>query len=142
LVKPGAALRTRFGLAVFGVVLASCASPADEVVAVTASDTQCRVPRAALRAGNTTVRVANRAHSVTGVYVYDERGQVEGEIPDVARGGTRSLAMNLAPGDYDIVCRSGTNTKGIRTTISVTGSGGPHRTRADRRAELRPDRNV
>lgn len=71
------------------------------------------------------MRVINRAHSVTGVYVYAS-GQVEGEIPDVARGGTRSLAMNLAPGDYDIVCKSGTNTKGIRTTISVTGSGGRH----------------
>ena len=98
---------------------------------MTASDTRCRVPRAALRAGNVTVRVANRAHSVTGVYVYDERGQVEGEIPDVARGGTRSIAMNLAPGDHDIVCKSGTNTKGIRTTISVTGSGGRHPARPD-----------
>ena len=92
---------------------------------MTATDTQCRVPQSARRAGNATIRVANRAHSVTGVYVYAS-GQVAGEIPDVARGGTRSLAMDLAPGDYDIVCKSGPNTKGIRTTISVTGSGGRH----------------
>ena len=98
---------------------------------MTATDTRCHVPLIARRAGKTSVRVANRAHSVTGVYVYDSSGQVKGEIPEVERGTTRSLAVDFAPGDYDIVCKPGANTKGIRTTISVSGSGGRHPARPD-----------
>ena len=129
--NPFAALRNGFGGAVLGAVLASCASPAPKVGAITATDTRCVVPSSRIRAGANEIRVRNRGREVTEVYVYSASGQVEGEIPDVARGATRSLAMDLAPGDYHIVCKSGTNTKGIRTTISVTGSGGPHRTRPD-----------
>ncbi len=80
------------------------------------------------------MRVANHARSVTGVYIYDALGQVKGEIPDVDRGATRSLAVNLAAGNYDIVCKPGTNTRGIRTAISVSGSGG--------RGPARPDTTI
>ncbi len=117
-------MRSGFGLAVFAVVIASCSSHTSEVVAVTATDTRCRVPRTAVRAGNASVRVANRAHSVTDVYVYDAGGQVKGEIPDVGRGATRSLAVDFAAGSYSIVCKTGANGQGIRSAVSVSGTGG------------------
>lgn len=121
-------------LVIAAIAIASCASSASsasEIVTVTATDTRCRVPRTALRAGNASVRVANRAHSVTGVYVYDASGQVKGEIPDVERGMTRFLAVEFAPGHYDIVCKTGANSQGIRTAISVSGSGGRRPARPD-----------
>ena len=45
--------------------------------------------------------------------------------------------MNLTEGDYELACKPGQTGKGIRTKISVTGSGGEAAKAPDREIEIK-----
>lgn len=108
------------------LALTACSSTASDkdAIAVTATDTQCRVAQTELTAGDLTFRVTNDGGDVTEVYVYTESGDVEGEVENIGPGTSRNLNVNLTAGDYEVACKPGQKGDGIRTPITVTGSGG------------------
>lgn len=121
-------VRSRSALvaAVVAVGLGACASTGDSknAIAVTSTDSKCTVATTKLPAGPSTFRVTNRGRDVTEVYVYTKSGDVKGEVENIGPGTARNLNVNLTAGSYEVACKPGQKGDGIRTPITVTGSGG------------------
>ncbi len=105
---------------------AACSSSADskDAIAVKSTDTECEVAKTDLTAGPVTFRVTNGGSDVTEVYVYTKSGDVKSEVENIGPGTSRNLNANLTAGDYEVACKPGMKGDGIRTPITVTGSGG------------------
>lgn len=108
------------------LALTACSSSAadEDAIAVTATDSKCGVGQTDLTAGAHTFRVTNNGGDVTEVYVYTDSGDVKGEVENIGPGTSRNLNVNLTAGDYEVACKPGMKGDGIRTPITVTGSGG------------------
>jgi uncharacterized cupredoxin-like copper-binding protein len=105
--------------------LAACSSDATKgAIDVTATDEECKVARTDLKAGTSTFVVHNEGDDVTEVYVYGKDDEVEGEVENIGPGTSRDLSVDLTAGSYEVACKPGMKGDGIRTTITVTGSGG------------------
>jgi len=112
-------------LALATVAGAACSSnDAKGAVKVSAGDHRCQVTDTSLRAGSSTFAVTNDGSDVTEVYVYAKGDEVKGEVENIGPGTSRDLTVDLPAGDYEVACKPGMTGDGIRTTISVTGSGG------------------
>ena len=105
------------------VLFVACASESRSRVTVTATDTSCQPADAALRAGKTTFAVKNSGKEVTELYVM-QGNKTLGEVENITPGSTRNLTVSLKEGTYDLNCKPGMKGDGIRTPITVTGSGG------------------
>jgi iron uptake system component EfeO len=110
---------------VVAAVLAACASNDTKgAIKVTATDDACKVAKTELTAGSSTFAVSNQGSDVTEVYVYTDEDEVKGEVENVGPGTTRNLNVDLTAGEYQVACKPGMKGDGIRTKITVTGSGG------------------
>ncbi len=92
-----------------------------ERIAVTASDTECKVAKTELTAGAYTFRVTNKGSKVTEFYVYAHDGSIKAEQENIGPGATRDLAVELAAGDYEGACKPGMTGNGIRVPLKVGG---------------------
>jgi iron uptake system component EfeO len=104
--------------------LAACGDAGDkksEKIAVTATDTECKVARTELAAGPHTFAVTNKGSKVTEFYVYARGGSIKGEVENIAPGVTRDVPVELAAGEYEGACKPGQRGDGIRQKIVVTG---------------------
>ncbi|MEV6932029.1 iron uptake system protein EfeO [Dactylosporangium sp. NPDC051485] len=109
--------------------LASCGGPsaapsASDTIAVTATDTQCRLSADHAAAGPRVFEVRNEGGKVTEFYVYAAADRVVGEVENIAPGLSRTLHVELTAGTYTISCRPGMTGAGIRAAFTVTGPGG------------------
>ena len=108
------------------LLVGACSSDAStkDAISVTSSDSECILARTELAAGNTTFTVKNDGNDVTEVYVYGNRDEIKGEVENIGPGTSRDLTVDLTAGTYEVACKPGQKGDGIRTEITVTGSGG------------------
>ncbi|WP_063824465.1 cupredoxin domain-containing protein [Streptomyces sp. CdTB01] len=112
-------------------VLAACGgntssrSDSDEV-AVTATDTACKVAQTELKAGTIAFAVTNKGDKATEVYVYGEHDgaydHVVSEVENIGPGTSRDMKVKLGGGTYEIACKPGQTGDGIRQKITVEGA--------------------
>src|SRR4051794_16746972 len=113
-------------------VLASCGNDGGGAAAgaheVKAGDDSCRVDDTSLEAGKNVFKIENVGSDVTEVYVYgkdgDDFSKIMGERENIGPGTSQTLEVDLAAGDYEVACKPGMRGDGIRTALSVAGSGG------------------
>jgi uncharacterized cupredoxin-like copper-binding protein len=95
---------------------------------VKAGDDSCQLDDTSLDAGKHAFQIENVGSDVTEVYVYGKDGEdfstIMGERENIGPGTSQTLEVNLAAGDYEVACKPGMTGDGIRTALSVTGSGG------------------
>jgi iron uptake system component EfeO len=89
-------------------------------VAVTATDSECRVATTALDAGAHTFEVRNGGGQVTEVYVYGPGDKVIGERENIGPGTTARFGVTLSPGTYQVACKPGQKGSGIRQAVTVS----------------------
>lgn len=112
-------------IVVLAAGLAACSSTDTKgAIAVTASNDACKVAKTDLRAGKSTFAVKNDGDDVTEVYVYAKGDEVKGEVENIGPGTSRTLTADLGAGSYEVACKPGMKGDGIRTRITVTGTGG------------------
>lgn len=101
-------------------VTTGCSSgPSGPVVAVTATDSECRVATASLDAGAHTFEVRNAGGQVTEVYVYGPGDKVITERENIGPGTTARFGVTLVPGSYEVACKPGQKGSGIRQPLTV-----------------------
>jgi uncharacterized cupredoxin-like copper-binding protein len=112
-------------------VLSACgqnASGTPTTYDVKAGDSSCKVEQTQLPAGTATFDVENVGSNVTEVYVYGKDGgaytKIMGEKENIGPGTSQHFEVTLPAGTYQVACKPGMTGDGIRTTITVTGSGG------------------
>jgi uncharacterized cupredoxin-like copper-binding protein len=103
---------------------AEAESPGSEI-AITATDTACKVAKTELKAGETTFAVSNKGAKVTEVYVYGgHKGaytKIISEVENIGPGTSRDMRADLGGGEYEIACKPGQSGDGIRQKITVDG---------------------
>jgi plastocyanin len=120
------------------LLAAACSNgAASGAVAITATETRCDVAKTTLDAGETTFRVRNDGGDVTEVYVYAPGDKVVTEKENIGPGTTATFTADLAAGTYEVACKPGQKGDGIRTAITVTGSGGPTAKAADTEVQFK-----
>src|SRR5689334_1058702 len=100
----------------------AASSGGDGKIAVTATDTECKVARSDSTAGAVHFTVTNNGDKVTEFYVYAEGDRVMGEVENIAPGVTRELLVDLEAGAYQTACKPGMSGKGLRNAFKVTGA--------------------
>lgn len=122
---------------VIGLALVACSSTDTAgAVAITATDSGCRVAKTDLAAGARSFNVTNGGDKVTEVYVYADGDKVVAERENIGPGTSAIFTADLAAGTYEVACKPGQTGDGIRQTITVTGSGGAATKAADRKVDL------
>jgi uncharacterized cupredoxin-like copper-binding protein len=130
--------RALLPFALLCLTAAACSDGAGsgDAVAITATDTECRVADTTLEAGDTTFRVKNDGKDVTEVYVYAEGDKVVTEKENIGPGTSANFTADLTAGSYQIACKPGQKGDGIRTHIHVSGEGGTAAKAADKEIEF------
>jgi iron uptake system component EfeO len=99
-------------------------SSANGKVAVTSTDTACKVSTAKVESGPISFKVTNSGKKVTEFYLYGEDGlRIVGEVENIGPGLTRDLVLTAQPGTYFTACKPGMVGKGIRNAFTVSDSG-------------------
>ena len=118
------------GLTLFGT-LSACGNgdtASGSSYDIKAGDSSCDVEETDLDAGHVAFKVENVGSDVTEVYVYGKDGdaftKIMGEKENIGPGTSQTLELDLAAGDYQVACKPGMTGDGIRTGLTVTGSGG------------------
>jgi uncharacterized cupredoxin-like copper-binding protein len=125
-------LLTSVGALVLSGTLASCGNDDTKAGAavheVKAGDDSCHVDDTSLAAGRHVFTIENVGSDVTEVYVYGKDGEdfsrTMGERENIGPGTVQTLEVDLAAGDYQVACKPGMSGAGVRTAVSVAGSGG------------------
>jgi iron uptake system component EfeO len=91
-------------------------------IAVTATDTECRVASTSVAAGTVSFTVTNQGSKVTEFYVYAPGDRVMGEVENIGPGLSRDVHVELPAGSYETACKPGMVGKGIRGAFTTTGS--------------------
>jgi len=94
----------------------------DGKIAVTATDTDCKVAKTDANAGAVQFTITNKGAKVTEFYVYASGDRVMGEVENIAPGVTRELLVDLAAGTYETACKPGMTGKGLRGAFKVSGA--------------------
>ncbi len=94
-------------------------------IAVTATDTECKVEKTEVASGPVTFSVSNKGAKVTEFYVYAGGDRIMGEVENVAPGLSRELIVELPAGTYETACKPGMIGKGIRGGFKATGEAKP-----------------
>ena len=93
-------------------------------IAVTSTDSECKVSRTSTPSGNLVFDVKNGGDKVTEFYLLGEDGlRIVGEIENIGADATRKLVVKAAPGKYFTACKPGMTGDGIRAPFTVTDSG-------------------
>jgi len=108
------------------LALAACGSESkagdDGSIAVTATDSACKLAKTSLPAGKNVLKVTNQGSKVTELYVYAAGDKIVTERENIGPGTTAELTVQLAAGTYQVACKPGMKGNGIRQTITVTGT--------------------
>lgn len=89
-------------------------STGDKSIAVTSSNTECRVAKVTAPAGAINFTVKNTGEKVTEFYILASDGlRVVGEVENIGPGTTRPLTILVEPGTYYTVCKPGMVGAGI-----------------------------
>jgi iron uptake system component EfeO len=104
----------------------SATKQAGATIGVTASEKECAVTKTTLPAGTHRFDVTNKGSKTTEFYVYADGDRIVGEVENIGPGLTRNLIVELAAGTYEGACKPGMVGKGVRTTLTVTGSAPAH----------------
>jgi len=91
-------------------------------IAVTATDSECKVASTAVSAGTVSFKVTNQGSKVTEFYVYAPGDRVMGEVENIGPGLSRDVHIELPAGSYETACKPGMVGKGIRGAFTTTGS--------------------
>jgi iron uptake system component EfeO len=94
-------------------------------IAVTATDTECKVARSEAGAGTITFTVTNKGTKITEFYVYAAGDRVMSEAENITPGRSRDLIVELPAGTYETACKPGMSGKGIRGAFRATGEAKP-----------------
>ncbi|WP_412541730.1 iron uptake system protein EfeO [Longispora sp. K20-0274] len=94
-------------------------------IAVTATDTECKVEKTDLPAGTHHFKVTNKGTKTTEFYVYADGNKVMGEVENITPGVSRELKVDLEEGKYQAACKPGQTGDGIRADLTVTGKSVP-----------------
>ncbi|GAA3202473.1 iron uptake system protein EfeO [Dactylosporangium siamense] len=94
-------------------------------IAVTATDTECKVEKTETTSGPVTFTISNKGAKVTEFYVYATGDRIMGEVENVAPGLSRELIVELPAGTYETACKPGMSGKGIRGGFKATGDAKP-----------------
>ncbi|MFF5230372.1 iron uptake system protein EfeO [Dactylosporangium sp. NPDC000521] len=94
-------------------------------IAVTATDTECKVSATEAASGPVTFTVSNKGAKVTEFYVFAAGDRIMGEVENVAPGLSRELIVELPAGTYETACKPGMVGKGIRGAFKATGETKP-----------------
>ncbi|MEV4509509.1 iron uptake system protein EfeO [Dactylosporangium sp. NPDC049525] len=94
-------------------------------IAVTATDTECKVEKTEVTSGPITFAISNKGAKVTEFYVYASGDRIMGEVENVAPGLSRELIVELPAGTYETACKPGMIGKGIRGGFKATGEAKP-----------------
>jgi iron uptake system component EfeO len=94
-------------------------------IAVTATDTECKVEKTEVVSGPVTFTISNKGAKVTEFYVYAGGDRIMGEVENVAPGLSRELIVELPAGTYETACKPGMSGKGIRGGFKATGDAKP-----------------
>ncbi len=89
---------------------------------VDSTDTSCDVEKTELASGPTTFEVSNSGSDVTEVYVYagaEGNTDIVEEAENIGPGTSRSIDVDLEPGQYHVTCKPGMTGDGISTLITV-----------------------
>ncbi len=111
-------------LAGLAVSLAACTdknvSGDDTSIAVSSTADACTVSVTSVPAGNVVFEVTNDGSEVTEFYLLGSDGEsVVGEVENIGPGLTRSLAVEVAEGEYFTQCKPGMKGEGIRASFVV-----------------------
>ncbi len=122
----GTRIPTAFALlAVAALGVSACSSTDDAgAIDVVSSEKACTVAETNLDAGTAKFNVSNEGDDVTEVYVYGDGDEIKGEVENIGPGTSRTFSVDLVAGSYEVACKPGMKGDGIRTPITVTGSGG------------------
>ena len=111
-------------LLALGLTLGMAACSSDEAggdaIAVTSSNTECRVGQTALAAGKHRFQVENTGTAATEVYIYATGDKVVTEKENIGPGTKATFSATLAAGTYQLACKPGQTGNGIRQTLTVT----------------------
>ncbi|GAB3863109.1 iron uptake system protein EfeO [Dactylosporangium cerinum] len=120
---------------VAALTLAGCGDSKDDAaapgaagtgkIAVTATDTECKVEKTETTSGPVTFTISNKGAKVTEFYVYASGDRIMGEVENVAPGLSRELIVELPAGTYETACKPGMSGKGIRGGFKATGDTKP-----------------
>lgn len=92
-------------------------------IAVTATDTECRVIATSAPAGTITFKVTNAGSKINEFYVYAAGDRIMGEVENVGPGLSREFHVEITePGAYQTACKPGMVGDGIRAAFTVTGT--------------------
>lgn len=94
-------------------------------VMVKAGDKTCEVSETSLASGQRTFSIESNASQVSEVYIYGAGDQIIGEVENIRPSATRDLIVDLPAGKYQVACKPGMVGSGIRTALTVTGTGAP-----------------
>jgi iron uptake system component EfeO len=94
-------------------------------IAVTATDTECKVEKTETASGAVTFTISNKGAKVTEFYVYATGDRIMGEVENVAPGLSRELIVELPAGTYETACKPGMIGNGIRGGFKATGDAKP-----------------
>jgi uncharacterized cupredoxin-like copper-binding protein len=119
-----------------GLLFGACSDSGGSKVVVKSGDSTCEPAKTELAAGKITFTAKNEGSDVTELYVLAEGDQIRGEVENVAPGTSRDLSVDLTAGDYTLQCKPGQQGDGIRTKITVTGSGGSSSSAAGRTVKI------
>jgi iron uptake system component EfeO len=93
-------------------------------IGVKASDTACAVASTTLMTGTQTFSISNAGSQVTDFLVYAPGDRVVGEVENIGPSTGKKLTVALKAGRYQLACKPGTASKGIRTPIVVKAPSG------------------
>jgi iron uptake system component EfeO len=91
-------------------------------IAVTATDSECKVASNSVAAGTVSFKVTNQGSKVTEFYVYAPGDRVMGEVENIGPGLSRDVHIELPAGSYETACKPGMIGQGIRGAFTTTGS--------------------
>lgn len=103
----------------------SSADAADgRTISVTSSTDGCDLSATTAPSGRLVFQVENTGTKATEFYLYAADGKrIVGEAENIGPGLSRKLVVNADAGKYIPACKPGMTGAGIRTSLTVTGSG-------------------
>ncbi|MCR6711621.1 MAG: EfeM/EfeO family lipoprotein [Demequina sp.] len=94
-----------------------------KAIAVSATDTECKVATASAPAGVVTFTVTNDGKDVTEFeIVADDKLRIISEVENLGPGITRDLVVRVPEGSYYATCKPGMVGDGVATAFTVTAS--------------------
>ncbi|MCH5676156.1 iron uptake system protein EfeO [Streptomyces gilvus] len=109
--------------AVTGCTEKSEAASGDRVISVSATDSKCETSKKEISAGHVELAIENKGSKITEVYVLFPDDRVVTERENIGPGTKQKVTAEVKAGAYQIACKPGMKGKGIRQTLTVTGSG-------------------